>query len=272
MLPIRDNIPHRRFPFVNYAIIAICGVAFLAQQASETDDGRDRLSEAYGMIPARVLHPDQPITVDVPVIVRTRFGEERGLQTRSYAAPPFSPWLTLLTCIFLHGSWMHILGNMWFLHIFGDNVEDRFGHLGYLLFYLGGGIAASVSHLLSATGSEVPTIGASGAIACVMGAYMRLYPHAKVLAILPIFVFVQMFVVPAPLFLGIWFIMQLLEGASASGAEAGVAWWAHIGGFAVGYVFALFLEMSGATNPPVQTVLPNTERMTHYRYRRERPW
>ena len=267
MIPLRDNIPYRSFPVVNYSLIAACTVAFLVQLADQTD-GRDEIVEAWGMIPARVFHPEEPIHVEEQVVVRTSFGPERRIRERTYAEPPFSPWLTLLTCVFLHGSWMHFLGNMWFLHIFGDNVEDRFGHLGYLLFYLGGGVAASVSHLLSAPGSDAPTIGASGAIACVMGAYMLLYPHAKVLAILPIFIFVQMFVVPAPLFLGFWFLLQLFEGTFTESSGAGVAWWAHIGGFAVGFVVAWLLEKTGAVTPPVEVVLPNTERMSHYRYRR----
>jgi hypothetical protein len=267
MIPLRDNIPYRSFPFVNYLIIALCTLAFLVQLADESD-GQDHLVEALGMIPARVLHPDRPIQVEEQLVVQTRFGNERVARERPYAEPPFSPWLTLLTCIFLHGGWMHFLGNMWFLHIFGDNVEDRFGHFGYLLFYLGGGVAVSVAHLLSAPGSQVPTIGASGAIACVMGAYMLLYPHAKVLTALPIFVFVQMFVVPAPLFLGFWFLLQLVEGTFTDRTGAGVAWWAHIGGFAVGFVVAWFMEKAGGVRPPVQEVLPNTEHMSHYRYHR----
>src|SRR5262249_34301990 len=149
--------------------------------------------------------------------------------------PAISPWWTLLTCMFLHGGWLHIIGNMWFLYIFGDNVEDRLGHFGYALFYLGSGVFASLTHLLTNASSTVPTLGASGAIAGVMGAYMVLYPHARVLTLIPIFYFIQILLLPAPLFLGIWFLIQAFQGTFAitSAKEgAGVAWWAHIGGFA----------------------------------------
>ncbi len=156
---------------------------------------------------------------------------------------PFSPWLTLLTCTFLHGGWMHVLGNMWFLHIFGDNVEDRLGHFGYLAFYVGCGIASSAAHLMLNASSTMPTIGASGAIAGVMGAYLYLYPRANVVALVPIFFFLQVLVVPAPLFLIVWFAMQFFEGTFAitSQSTGGVAWWAHIGGFAAGFVVAWLL-------------------------------
>jgi membrane associated rhomboid family serine protease len=268
MIPLRDNIPPRTFPFVNYLFIALCSVAFLAQLAEQTD-GTDGLIERLGMIPARVFHPKQPITIQEEVVARAPSGElERVIRERTLAPSTFSPWWTLLTCTFLHGGWMHILGNMWFLHIFGDNVEDRFGHVGYLIFYLASGVLASATHLLSAPESTVPTIGASGAIAGVMGAYCLLYPRAKVLTIVPIFVFIQTFVIPAPFFLGVWFLMQLYEGSVANSTGTGVAWWAHIGGFAVGFVAAWLLEKTGRVRPPVTTILPNTERMSHYRYRR----
>lgn len=268
MIPIRDNIPPRTFPFVNYLLIGLCVVAFVAQLADQTA-GTEGMVERLGMIPARVFHPHEPITVREEVLARGRFGDvQRVVRERVLAPTEFSPWWTLLTCIFLHGGWMHIIGNLWFLHIFGDNVEDRFGHVGYLVFYLASGVLASATHLLSAPTSTVPTIGASGAIAGVMGAYCLLYPRAKVLALLPIFVFVQTLVIPAPFFLGIWFLMQLYEGSMADRTGAGVAWWAHIGGFVVGFAAAWLLEKAGRVRPPVTTLLPNTERMSHYRYRR----
>lgn len=268
MIPLRDNIPPRTFPFVNYLLIALCAVAFIAQLA-EQSEGQGGLVERLGMIPARVFHPNEPITLREEVLARNSYGElQRVVRERELPPVNFSPWWTLLTCIFLHGGWMHILGNMWFLHIFGDNVEDRFGHVGYLVFYLASGIFASATHLLSAPESTVPTIGASGAIAGVMGAYCLLYPRAKVLAIVPIFVFIQTLVIPAPFFLGVWFLMQLYEGSTADQTGTGVAWWAHIGGFAVGFAAAWLLEKTGRTRPPVTTVLPNTERLSHYRFRR----
>jgi membrane associated rhomboid family serine protease len=177
------------------------------------------------------------------------------------------PWLTLLTCIFLHGGWMHFLGNMWFLYIFGDNVEDRFGHLGFGLFYLLCGVGASAAHLLTNRGSAVPTIGASGAIAAVMGAYFVLYPRARVLTVVPIFYFLEMIVLPAPLFLGVWFVIQFFQGAFAISAAAstGVAWWAHVGGFVAGMVLAWQLRARNRLWPAVERELPRTERVSAYR-------
>jgi membrane associated rhomboid family serine protease len=167
-------------------------------------------------------------------------------------------WATLLTCTFLHGGWFHFLGNMWFLWIFGDNVEDRLGHGGYLLFYLASGIGASVVHLATGPGSTVPTIGASGAIAGVMGAYLLLYPRSRVLVLVPIVFVFQFFVFPAAVFLGLWFVWQLFQGALAVGAvqAGGVAWWAHVGGFVVGLVVVAALRATGRLGPePVPEVL-----------------
>jgi membrane associated rhomboid family serine protease len=268
MIPLRDNIPPRTFPFVNYLIIALCSVAFVRPLGGGLE-GTEGMVERLGMIPARVFHPNQPITIKEEVVARGPTGQShRVIRERTLPPAPFAPWWTLLTCIFLHGGWMHIIGNMWFLHIFGDNVEDRFGHVGYLVFYLASGVFASATHLLSAPESTVPTIGASGAIAGVMGAYCLLYPRAKVLTIVPIFVFIQTLVIPAPFFLGVWFLMQLYAGSVASETGAGVAWWAHIGGFVAGFAAAWLLGKTGHLRPPVTTILPNTNRMTYYRNRR----
>ena len=158
---------------------------------------------------------------------------------------------TLLTSMFLHGGWMHIIGNMWFLFIFGDNVEDRFGHVGYAIFYLASGIGASLVHLVSEPSSTIPTIGASGAIAGVMGAYFLWYRHAQVKALVPLGIFIQIMVLPAWFFLGFWFVIQFLQGtmSSAAAESAGVAWWAHIGGFGVGFGLALLAEKWGLVQP-----------------------
>jgi membrane associated rhomboid family serine protease len=153
--------------------------------------------------------------------------------------------------MFLHGSWLHLIGNVWVLFIFGDNVEDRLGRIRYLLFYLLSGAAASAAHLFSAPESPVPTVGASGAIAGVMGGYLLLYPHARVLALLPIGFFLYMTVLPAAVFLLLWFGLQVLQGMIASDQDGmgGVAWWAHIGGFAVGLVAMALLRLLGALRP-----------------------
>ena len=165
---------------------------------------------------------------------------------------------------------MHFLGNMWFLHIFGDNVEDRLGHIGFTLFYLASGILASVAHLVTNPNSTVPTIGASGAIAGVMGAYSVLYPKSQVQSIVPLFGIIQFMTVPAPLFLGIWFVMQLFQGAAAITTQAttGVAWWAHIGGFVVGMGVAALLRAVGETSPPVERRRNPTDRIPFRAFRR----
>jgi membrane associated rhomboid family serine protease len=266
MLPLRDNIPSRTRPVVNYAIIAVTGLVFLAQLSSGSSS---LLSERLGMIPARVEHPDAKIMVPDVLVRNTVFGPQRVRVERPAAPAAVPPWLTLVTCLFLHGGWLHFLGNMWFLWIFGDNVEDRLGHWGYLLFYLGAGTAASLSHLLSAPGSPIPTIGASGAIAGVMGAYMLLYPRALVLTVLPIFFFLQLVVLPAPIFLGIWFVIQLIQGVSSvtGPVTTGVAWWAHIGGFAVGAAVVWLLDHVGALRSAVGGRRAGMERMQMYRRR-----
>ncbi len=277
MLPLRDNIPSRSVPFVNYALIGACTLVFLVQQMEEP--GKQTIVERFGMIPLRIVKPDEPVMIPEPKVVRVRdqFGREFQkveLVPRPAAPPVIAPWLTLFTCMFLHGSWMHIIGNMWFLYIFGDNVEDRFGHLGYLLFYLGCGLAAGLAHLLTNALSPIPTVGASGAIAGVMGGYLLSYPRAKVLTLIP-FIYLQIVVLPAPIFLGIWFLMQLMQGTFSIGATqaAGVAWWAHIGGFAAGAAVVWLLGFAHLLRPRVEATLPNTDRVTQYRYRSPRqPW
>jgi hypothetical protein len=269
VIPIRDNIPSRTTPFVNYSIVAACALVFLAEVS--TPDGGGRITERYGMIPVRVMHPEQPVQVPEYRQVQTNRGIRVEKTMHEAAEPAVPAWLTPLTCIFLHGGWLHIIGNMWFLYIFGDNVEDRFGHIGYLTFYLACGVLASLSHLLSDPASSLPTIGASGAIAGIMGAYLVLYPHAKVLTIIPIFFILQMAVLPASLFLGVWFLFQLLE--STVGASTGVAWWAHIGGFAIGALVVFVLGRLHLLRPPVTRTLPNAERTSVYRMRRDQhPW
>lgn len=247
MFPIRDNVPSDTFPLVNYVIILACAVAFLGQLVDVHADGRDALVERYGMIPERVLHPDRPVVREEVVPVRTVLGPGLVRQERRLAEPGFPPWLTLVTSMFLHGGWLHFLGNMWFLFIFGDNVEDRLGHLGYLAFYLLAGLGAGALHLATNAGSSLPTIGASGAIAGVMGAYFLLYPRARVLVVVPIFFLLEFLVLPAALFLGVWFALQLLQGTLTIGSmeAGGVAWWAHIGGFVFGVGAAYRLRRAG---------------------------
>lgn len=251
MIPIRDNIPPRTFPWVNYGLIIVSGLVFMLQVLVPRGD---ELVERFGMIPSRVRNPEQVIQRVEPVLVQTPFGVSVVEQTREIVPSAVAPWLTLLTCIFLHGGWMHVIGNLWFLHIFGDNVEDRLGHVGYLLFYLGCGISASCAHLWASPDSTIPTIGASGAIAGVMGAYLILYPRAQVVAVIPIIFIMQVMVLPAPIFLGIWFVFQFIQGASSltqTVEGGGVAWWAHIGGFVAGLGTAWLVKAGNIARPPV---------------------
>ncbi len=152
----------------------------------------------------------------------------------------FDGLLTPVTAMFLHGGWMHILGNMLYLYVFGDNVEDTLGHAGYLLFYLACGAVSFAAQIVSLPSSTVPTLGASGAIAGVLGAYFLLFPRARIVTLLPIFIFFTVVEIPAVVFLGLWFLIQFLGGAATLGrsmSAGGVAWWAHVGGFLAGMLF-----------------------------------
>ena len=210
MIPLRDVIPSRTFPFFTIAFIVFNSVAFLFE-LSLGDRALEAVMYAYGVVPNR-----------------------------------FS-WTPVLTSMFLHGGWLHFLGNMLYLWIFGDNVEDRLGHGRFVLFYLSCGAAAALAHVFMNPLSTVPTIGASGAIAGVMGAYFVMYPHSRVLALVPLFIIWEIIEVPAILFLGIWFLMQFFSGvgsiAADAGAESGgVAFWAHVAGFVAGVGAVLVLR------------------------------
>lgn len=218
MIPLRDTIPSERFPAVTVSLICLNALVFLIQL--NLDAGSlNYLFQQWGIVPLRFHHP--------------RLQSELN-------------YVTLLSSMFLHGGWMHIAGNMWSLWIFGDNVEDRMGRVGFLCFYLLCGLAAGLGHVFTNAVSTVPTVGASGAIAGVMGAYLLLYPHARVITLIPIFFFLQVVHIPAVFFLGFWFVSQVFSGAislAASGPNSGgVAWWAHIGGFIVGVLWGFILR------------------------------
>jgi membrane associated rhomboid family serine protease len=221
MLPIRDDTPSRTFPLVTFLLILANGLMWLWEVSLGSGAA---LTSAY-----------------------LRFGFIPGVLTGAHEAPPgaLQPYiLTVLTSMFMHGSWTHILGNMLFLWIFGNNIEDYLGHGKYLLFYLAGGVAATMTQLLSGPSSQLPTIGASGAIATIMGAYFFLYPRAKVQTLV-FFIFITTVRLPAWIFLGIWFVMQLFEGTF--GAAQGVAVWAHVGGFLFGVLIAWISSRRGRT-------------------------
>jgi membrane associated rhomboid family serine protease len=219
MIPLRDTTPSRNYPVVNGVIIGLNVLAYLVQTAQGDDINRFIIT--YGLVPARYSDP----------------------RIADYFTPGQQVF-AFLSFMFLHGGFWHLLGNMWSLYIFGDNVEDRLGSARYLVFYLLCGIASGLSHLILNWGSRVPTIGASGAIAGVMGAYFLLYPRSRILTLIPI-IFIPYFVeIPAFLFIGLWFVLQFVSAATASGQGGGIAWWAHIGGFVFGMLFLkLFLKV-----------------------------
>ncbi len=211
MFPIRDTIPSKNYPVVNNTIIGINIILFLFEMSQGAN--LDRFVYIYGLVPARYSMPQ----------ISSYFTTGQQL-------------LSWLSFMFLHGGFWHLLGNMWFLYIFGDNVEDRLGPFRYLVFYLLCGITSGLSHLLFNFHSNMPTIGASGAIAGVMGAYLILHPTSKILTLIPI-IFIPWFIeIPAFFFLGFWFVLQFLNAAGSHGNISGIAWWAHIGGFVFGVV------------------------------------
>lgn len=245
MIPIRDAIRSKNFPVVNVFIIGLNVTVFFWELLQGPN--LKELFYVYGIVPLRYSSPE----------LAAHF---TGLEQ----CFPF------VTSMFLHGGFLHILMNMWFLYIFGDNIEDRLGHLRYLAFYLLCGVAAGLVHLFTNWNSNVPTIGASGAISGVMGAYLFLYPFSKILTLIPIFFFFQFVQIPAFIFLGLWFLLQLFSAGITPRNVAGVAFWAHIGGFVAGlFLVNLFnliprTGLSGLlrqhtgrqTTPRIQTISP----------------
>jgi len=210
MIPLRDVIPSRTTPYITITIIVLNAVAWLFE-LSLSERQLTQFLYIYGVVPAH-----------------------------------FS-WATLVTSMFLHGGWMHVIGNMWYLWIFGDNVEDRLGHAGYIVFYLLCGIIAAFGQIAADPNSTLPTIGASGAIAGVMGAYFVLYPKSRVLTLVPLILWWQIFELPAIALLGFWFLMQLFSAGeiavtASSHGSGGVAFMAHVAGFVFGGVSMLVLR------------------------------
>lgn len=212
MFPIRDTTESKNYPIVNSLLIGLNILFFLIQTLQGPKEQLFILT--YGLVPVRYSVPE----------IAAHFTLAQQI-------------IALFSFMFLHGGFWHILGNMWSLYIFGDNIEDRLGHFRYLLFYLLCGWASGLVHLVMNWHSQVPTIGASGAIAGVMGAYLLLYPRSKILTLIPIFFIPYFIELPAFLFLGIWFLIQFVSAAGSSGQAGGIAWWAHIGGFIAGMVF-----------------------------------
>jgi membrane associated rhomboid family serine protease len=228
VIPLRDDVPARTFPIVNVTLIGLNVAAFVL----ELGQGR-HLASFF----------DQAAVI--PSLYTGRHHRLGGLEAIATTLDP-ALGLRVLYSMFLHGGWAHILGNMLYLWIFGDNVEDRLGHLRYVVFYLACGWAATYAHIWAEPASRMPSIGASGAIAGVLGAYVSLYPRARVVTLLPLGLFSQFVELPAVFFLGFWFLQQFVMGAlslKAPTAETdGVAWWAHIGGFVTGLVLVWLLQ------------------------------
>jgi membrane associated rhomboid family serine protease len=226
VLPLYDDNPTIRAPVVTCLLIGLCSGAFLWQLGQD----QHQILYRYGMIPA-VL-----------------FGQAH-LAPHLRAVPA---WATLLTSMFLHGGWFHLIGNMVFLWIFGNNVEDALGHGRYLLLYLGCGVAAALTQALWSPTAHVPMIGASGAIAGVLGAYLLLYPRSGVHVFVWIVIFFRIVTVPAGVLLGLWFAMQLISGLSRAPGTPGVAFWAHVGGFVSGFALLILLRPAGSAllQPP----------------------
>ncbi|MFC1805704.1 rhomboid family intramembrane serine protease [Planctomycetota bacterium] len=239
MIPFRDDNPSGTFPYVTVALIVLNVLAFVAElsqiRAEAGRRGRVRIPAVmaeYAMQPVEVV---------------------RTLQGKPVPRQAFPVLLTPLTSMFMHGGWLHLLGNMLYLWIFGDNVEDRMGHVKYVLFYLLCGLGAAGAHAAVNPSSSVPTVGASGAIAGVLGAYLLAFPKARVSTLLTLGFFITVIRLPAVIVLGFWFVLQFFSGVGSLSARAtggGVAWWAHIGGFVLGMGLLFVFQKSKAKRRP----------------------
>lgn len=219
MIPLKDDNPSRITPLVTYVLIGLCVLVFLWQVALGPEGGQ-RAVYSLGVIPA-VLLGDAQLPPDLAIV---------------------GPWATVFTSMFMHGGWFHVGGNMLYLGIFGNNVEDTLGHLRYLLFYLASGVAAALAQVVVNPTSDVPMVGASGAVSGVLGAYLLLFPHAHVTTLIILGFFFRVVRVPALIVLGFWIVIQVLNGLGSFGARGGVAFFAHIGGFLAGIALLFVLR------------------------------
>jgi membrane associated rhomboid family serine protease len=229
MFPLRDTIHSQTFPFVTLSLIGINLLIFLYEVSLGPQ--LNSFIHNFGVIPANFTS---------------------ALQTNPIQTIPFIP--SMFSSIFLHGGWMHVISNMWYLWIFGDNIEDRTGHLRFLVFYLSCGILATIAHIVINPTSQIPTIGASGAIAGVMGAYILLFPRSKITTLIFLFIFIQIVKIRAIFFLGFWIVIQVISGTFSiglTGQSGGVAWWAHIGGFLSGLLLILLFKKYNRKNTSI---------------------
>jgi len=215
MIPLKDINRSQSYPLITVFLIILNGLVFVFEYSLGQRGLLNRFIYEFGVVPA--------------FFTSSKYWAQNGILLGLFP---------LFSSMFLHGGWLHFFGNMLYLWVFGDNVEDRLGHFRYLFFYLICGLAAALFHIVTNPSSTLPTVGASGAIAGVLGAYLILFPGARVLTLFPIFFFFQLVEIPALLFIGFWFVMQFFSGAlsfvAAKGQMGGTAWWAHIGGFVAG--------------------------------------
>lgn len=253
MIPLYDTNPHRRTPWFTLLIILV-NIGVMIWLYKQPQAVQEKVMVHYGFVPQRIAQLSNPkLVVEVNLTpnvepVAPELQPPPG-DVMKLAAEPEAIYRSLLTMMFLHGGWLHLISNMWFLWIFGNNIEDRLGHVIFVCFYVLGGLLASACHWAVDPSSAVPVIGASGAVAAVLGAYAVTFPTAKVRTLFFLF-FIFIFDIPALVVLGLWFLQQLLAGIGALGANmhGGVAWWAHVGGFVAGAVLMPILAL-GAPPP-----------------------
>ncbi len=223
MIPLKDLNPRRSFPVVTLLLI-VANIAVFIYQITLPPTAGNAFVNTYALSPLHI---------------------KLALEGHRYT--PLQAFLPLFTSMFLHGGFLHIIGNMWFLWIFGDNVEDQLGPLGYLLFYIICGLGSGATQVIFSWGSKIPSLGASGAISGVLGAYLVFFPRAKILTLVPLLIIFFTVRVPAAIFIGLWFLMNFLSGISSIGMlnTGGVAWWAHVGGFLLGVLIAGFTKLVG---------------------------
>ncbi len=222
MFPLMDTVATKRLPLVNWILI-LANVFIFFVEVSLNQGELQQFIHLLGLVPARFTNPEWALNEGIP-------------------ATSYWPFITNM---FLHGGWAHLIGNMWTLYIFGDNVEDRFGRFNYLFFYIFCGIGASILHFLLNLDSTTPALGASGAISGVMGAYMLLFPTSRILFVIPLFFIPYFIELYAFVYIGVWFLIQLISGSAILMAKqtGGIAFWAHIGGFVVGIGFVVILKL-----------------------------
>ncbi len=246
LIPIHDDNPTRTFSYLTASLIALNVLAFLIQLSS----GREAFFLEWGLVPWEITR-SQPASQEV-----FRAGGLDVLCSPPACFPDKSVYLSLFSSMFLHGGVVHLVGNMLFLWVFGNNIEDNLGKVRFLLFYFTTGILASLAHVAANTNSVIPTVGASGAIAGLLGAYILLFPRARITTLVFILFFVQFLHIPAVVWLGLWFVSQFLIGVGQQVGEPGVAWLAHVGGFVAG---AALIYLFGGRRPRAQPVLPGFE-------------